>query len=147
MPAKKSPPPERDYHTLVTAAMGHADWLPAAPGELPLPGASPAPYSQMARESADESFIQRVEFALIQDCNANKVLATTPIATDVSLPAQRDRLGRKILADPHAWAIIFARVIAVNLISKNTLLDPAVCTDGDIFSAESSVYDRLLPSL
>ena len=49
--------------------------------------------------------------------------------------------------DPWTWATLFARVVAINLIAKTTLLDPAVTTDADIFSAESAVYDRLLPSL
>jgi hypothetical protein len=104
-------------------------------------------YSQMSVQAADESFIQRVQEALIQDCNANRVQATTPASSDVTMPGQRDKLGRRILLDPHAWAVTFARVVAINLIAKATLLDPAVTTDGDIFSAVSAVYDRFLPSL
>jgi hypothetical protein len=104
-------------------------------------------YSQLAVQAADESFIQRVQEALIQDCNANRVAATTPANGDVTMSGQRDKLGRRILLDPHSWAITFARVIAINLIAKATLLDPAVTTDADIFSAESAVYDRFLPSL
>lgn len=104
-------------------------------------------YAQMALQSADPNFIQRVEFALLQDVNANRILATTPAATDVTTAAQQDRLGRMILRDPYGWATLFARAIAVQLIAKNTLLDPAVTTDADLFSAESALYPKFVPSL
>lgn len=104
-------------------------------------------YSQLAAQASDSAFIQRVEFALVQDCNANRVQATTPAAGDVTMTGQRDRLGRRVLVDPLTWATLFARVAAVNLIAKATLLDPAVTTDGDVFSAVTAVYDRFLPSL
>lgn len=104
-------------------------------------------YSEMALQAHDTSFIQRVEFALLQDVNANKIQATTPANTDVTMAAQRDRLGRLIVRDPFSWATLFARLVALQLISKTTLLDPAVTTDGDIFSAEGAVYDRFLASL
>lgn len=104
-------------------------------------------YKALAEQSATESFILRVQSAIIQDCVANRVLATTPVATDVTLPAQRDRLGRQILRDPHSWAIIFARLVAVNLIGNANLLDEAVTSDAQIFSAEGAVFDRLLASL
>lgn len=104
-------------------------------------------YTEMANQSHDANFVQRVQMALLQDVNANKIQATTPANTDVTMTAQRDRLGRLIVRDPFGWATLFARLVALQLISKTTLLDPAVTTDGDIFSAEGAVYDRFLASL
>lgn len=103
--------------------------------------------SQMYFQSRDTSFINRVMFALLQDVNANRLQATPPAATDVTIAAQRDRLGRRAIADPLTYATIFARLAAVQLIAKTTLIDEAVTTDGDIFSAVSAVFDKVLPSL
>lgn len=102
----------------------------------------PLSYQQMAQQQADESFIQRVQEALIQDVNANRLQALPVAATDVTATGYADRLGRKVVADPHGWAVTFARLVALNLIAKATLLDPAVTTDADIFSAVSAVYPK-----
>jgi len=99
-------------------------------------------YAALAQQSADESFIQRVEYALLQDVNANRLQTLPVAATDVTATGYADRLGRKIVADPHGWAVLFARLVAENLIAKANLLDPAVTTDGDIFSAVSAVYPK-----
>lgn len=99
-------------------------------------------YSQLAQQSADESFIQRVEFALLQDVNANRLQALPVASTDVTATGYADRLGRAVIADPHGWAIKFARLVAEQLIAKTTLLDPAVTTDADIFSAEGAVFPK-----
>lgn len=104
-------------------------------------------YSQMAFQAKDESFIDRVQFALLQDVNTNRLQATPPTATDVTIAAQRDRLGRVIVANTRVWATICARLVAEQLIAKSTLLSETVTTDGDIFSAVSAVYDKMLPSL
>lgn len=102
----------------------------------------PLTYSQLAQQAADESFIQRVQEALIQDVNANRLQALPVALSDVTAAGYADRLGRRVVADPHGWAMIFARLVALNLIAKATLLDPAVTTDGDIFSAVSAVYPK-----
>lgn len=107
----------------------------------------PLTYSQMQFQAANEAFIARVEFALLQDVNANRLAATPPAASDVTITAQRDRLGRAIIADPRRYAGVFARLVAEQLIGKATLLDEAVTTDPDVFSAVSAVYDKALPSL
>lgn len=104
-------------------------------------------YTEMASQYRDESFLQRVEMALLQDVNANRLQATPPVPTAVAIADQRDRLGRAAIANPHAYALKFASLVAEQLISKATLLDPAVTTDGDIFSAVSAVYDKCLPTL
>jgi hypothetical protein len=96
----------------------------------------------MAVQSTDESFIVRVQEALIQDVNANRLQALPVANTDVTATGYADRLGRKIVADPHSWAIAFSRLVALNLIAKSSLIDPAVTTDGDIFSAVSAVYPK-----
>jgi hypothetical protein len=102
----------------------------------------PLSYAQMAQQSQDESFIQRVEYALLQEVNASRLQALPVAATDVTATGYADRLGRKVVADPHGWAILFARLVAEQLIAKATLLDPAVTTDGDVFSAISAVYPK-----
>lgn len=99
-------------------------------------------YSELAQQSADESFIQRVEFALLQDVNATRLQPLPVATTDVTATGYADRLGRAIIADPHGWAIKFARLVAEQLIGKTTLLDPSVTTDGDIFSAEVAVFAK-----
>ena len=104
-------------------------------------------YSELAFQSKDEAFIQRVEFALLQDVNANRLQAETPALTSVTMEDQRDRLGRSILADPHGWAVRFARVVAVQLIGKKTMADEKETTDGDIFAACSAVFDKFLPQV
>lgn len=104
-------------------------------------------YSALFFQSKDESFVSRVQFALLQDVNANRLEATPPAAADVTIEAQRDRLGRAVIANPKGYALIFARLVAAQLIAKATLLDEAVTTDGDIFSAVDAVYDKVLPSL
>lgn len=107
----------------------------------------PLTYVQLSTQSSDSGFTQRVEFAMLQDVNANRIQATTPATTDVTIVAQRDRLGRLIVRDPKTWASLFARLVALNLIAETNLLDPVSCTDAEIFSACSAVYDRFLPSL
>ncbi len=102
----------------------------------------PLTYSQMAVQAADESFVQRVQYALLQDVNANRLQAVPVAATDVTATGYADRLGRSVVADPHGWAVKFARLVAENLISKASLIDPAVTTDPDIFSACSAVYPK-----
>jgi hypothetical protein len=106
----------------------------------------PLTYSAIAVQVADESFIQRVEFALLQDVNngTTRMMALPATATDVTLAGQSDRLARKIVLDPHAWATTFARLLGVQLIAKSNLLDPAVTTDGDLFSAIGAIWTRFL---
>jgi len=99
-------------------------------------------YSQLAQQAADESFIQRVQEALIQDVNANRLQALPVALADVTASGYADRLGRKVVADPHGWATTVARLVALNLIAKSDLLNPAVTTDADIFSAVSAVYPK-----
>lgn len=103
-------------------------------------------YQQMSVQASDESFIQRVEFALLQDANngTTRMMALPAAATDVTLAGYSDRLARKIVADPHGWAITYARLLGVQLIAKTSLLDPAVTTDGDIFSAINAIWTRFL---
>jgi hypothetical protein len=105
-------------------------------------------YTDIATQAATESFILRVQSALLQDVNngTTRMLGSPPLVTDVTLPALVDRLARQIVADPHAWAIRFARLIAVQLIGKATLLDEAITTDGDIAAAEAAVFNRFLAS-
>jgi hypothetical protein len=101
-------------------------------------------YQQLSLQAADESFIQRVQEALLQDVNnaATRMQAIPAAASDVTASGYSDRLARAIVADPHGWAIKFARLVAMQLIAKATLLDPAVTTDSDVFSAEGAVYAR-----
>ena len=107
----------------------------------------PLTYSQMAFQAMNEAFIQRVEFAMLQDVNANRLAATPPAATDVTIAAQRDRLGRAIIARPRDYAATFARLVAEQLIAKADLINEAVTTYADMFSAVSAVFDKCLPSL
>jgi hypothetical protein len=104
----------------------------------------PLTYLQMAAQSQDSNFLRRVKMALLQDVNANRIQATPP-ANDGSLTYLIDRLGRSILADPVTWATYFATLVAEQLIAKTTLLDEAVTTDADLFSAISAVYQKFLP--
>jgi hypothetical protein len=102
----------------------------------------PLSYTVMAQQSMDEAFIQRVEYAMLQDVNANRLQTLPVAATDVTATGYADRLGRAIVASPRSWAEKFARLVAENLIAKSTLLDPAVTTDADLFSACSAVYPK-----
>lgn len=110
------------------------------------PGVFTAPYSQLSTQSQDEAFIARVEFALLQEAANNKMQASPP-ATLSTVADQEDKLARSILASPRFWAKQFAPMVAVQLISKTTLLDESVTSDGDIFSAVAAIYDKFLPSL
>jgi hypothetical protein len=100
----------------------------------------------MSVQTADEGFIQRVEYALLQDANngTTRMMALPAAATDVTLAGQSDRLARKIVLDPHGWAVNYARLLGVQLIAKATLLDPSVTTDADIFSAINAIWTRFL---
>lgn len=108
----------------------------------------PLTYVQMAVQASDESFIQRVQYALLQDVNngTTRMTALPALASDVTLAGQSDRLARRIAADPHTWAVTFARLLGVQLIAKASLIDPAVTTDADLFAAIGAVWVRFLPS-
>jgi hypothetical protein len=99
----------------------------------------------MSTQSQDEAFIARVQFALLQEAANTKMEATPP--TTISTTAdQEDKLARAILANPGFWAKQFAPMVAVQLIAKSSLLDEAVTSDADLFSAVSAVFDKFLPS-
>jgi hypothetical protein len=103
-------------------------------------------YTVLDTQSGDPTFRARVKFALLQDVIANRLLALPADPSDVTQTAQEDRMARAIIAEPVIWAARFSTLVAVQLISKSTLLDAAVTTDADIFSAVSAVFDKSLPS-
>jgi len=101
-------------------------------------------YTQMKTQSEDPGFRRRLEIALTQ-CAANTKMQALPAgSTDATQTGEEDRLAREIVLDPTFWAAKFSEDVAVQLISKSTLLDEAVTTDADIFSAVSAVFDKFL---
>lgn len=103
-------------------------------------------YTQMATQSADSSFVNRVEFALLQEACNNKMEAVPPASLSTTADHE-DKLARSIVASPTFWAKQFAPVVAQQLIAKSDLLNETVTTDADIFSAVAAVYDKFLPAL
>ena len=101
-------------------------------------------YSEMKEQSADQAFQNRIQIALTQVAANTKMEAQPAAGTDSTLAGEEDVLARKILLDPAHWAAEFAEDVAVQLISKTTLLDESVTTDADIFSAVSAVFDKFL---
>lgn len=102
-------------------------------------------YTTLDSDSQDEEFVRRVKIALLVVA-AGKFEAQPP-GSIATLADQEDKLARSIAAAPDAYARLFAPLVAVQLIGKADLRDPAVTTDGDLFSAVSFLYDRGLPSL
>ena len=103
-------------------------------------------YTQMKSQSEDPNFRRRLEIALTQVAANTKMQALPAASTDTTQAAQEDRLARAWVEDPAHWAAEIAEDVAVQLIAKSTLLDEAVTTDADLFSAVSAIFDKFLPS-
>lgn len=106
-------------------------------------------YSQLATQSKDAGFLARLQSALVQVIKQpnGPLLHEPPAPGSISFAAQQDRLARLVLADEVFWALQYSELVANQLIGKSTLLDPAVTTDADLFSATNAVFADKLPSL
>lgn len=100
--------------------------------------------TEIAAQSKDETFITKLEMALLQVVEDRYLQAVPPALSDPSIEGQRDRLARQVLAEPHGWAVRFARLAAVKLAAGVKLVE---VTDEAIVATVAGLYDRFLPQL